>query len=98
MEIKWKSVEELPMEEPLHKKILILAEGKSDEEDKLEVYSDYWCVFLNGNDVKFYTYKKKKLGDKMFSYGYLRELRKKIPFEKIKGWMFTDELIKLYNE
>ena len=37
----------------------------------------------------------KKLSNNMFSYGKLME--NKVPFEKIKGWMYADDLIELYR-
>lgn len=97
MELRWKKMDELPMDEPMYKKVLLITEGKSDEIGKLYVITDYWQVFLDEDNIKFKTYKKKQLGDRMFSYGRFMESMKKIPLDKIKCWMFADDLVKLYH-
>ena len=96
--ISWKSVDELPMGNPFYKKVLILSEGRLSGSTSLYVSTDYWQVFFDKRDFgeeQFYD-KKTKFNDQYYAYGRFGE--RKIPLDKIKGWMFADELIKLYNE
>jgi hypothetical protein len=96
--ISWKSVDELPMDNPYYKKVLILSEGRISGRTSLCVSTDYWQVFLDERDFgeeQFYD-KKEKLNNQYYAYGRFGE--RKIPLDKIKGWMFANDLIKLYNE
>lgn len=96
--ISWKSVDELPMDNLFYKKVLILSEGRFSGSTSLYVSTDYWQVVFDERDFgeeQFYD-KKTKFNDQYYAYGRFGE--RKIPFDKIKGWMFADDLIKLYNE
>lgn len=96
MDLEWKNVEELPMDEASYKKVLLLTEGRFSGSTSLHVVTDYWHVFLDDRDYDLNVYdKKKKLSENKFSYGRLGE--RKVPFNKIKGWMFADKLIQLYH-
>jgi len=95
--LEWKSIDDLPMDEEQYKKVLILSEGRLSGSTSLCVSTDYWGVFFDDRDFDLENvYNKKiKLDDGRFSYGRFGE--NKIPMEKIKGWMFADNLINLYN-
>ena len=95
--LEWKSIDDLPMDKEQYKKVLILSEGRLSGSTSLYVSTDYWGVFFDNRDFDLENvYNKKiKLNDGRFSYGRFGE--KKIPMEKIKGWMFADNLIDLYN-
>ena len=45
--ISWKNVDELPMDNPFYKKVLILSEGKLSGSTSLYVSTDYWQVFFD---------------------------------------------------
>jgi hypothetical protein len=97
MELKWNKIGELPMKEEQYKKVLILSEGRLSGSTSLYVSTDYWQVFFDDRDFEkecFYD-KKTKLENDIFSYGRFSE--RKIPMDKIKGWMYADNLIGLYN-
>jgi len=85
------------MDEEQFKKVLILSEGRLSGSTSLYVSTDYWGVFFDDRDFDLENvYNKKiKLDNGRFSYGRFAE--KKIPMEKIKGWMFADNLINLYK-
>lgn len=97
MEIKWHKLDELPMDEPSCKKMLILSSGKKDDDKFLYVNIDYWHVFFDNreftDEIRFN--KKKFIDMETTSYGSFIEGN--IPFDKIKGWMYADDLIQLYN-
>ena len=96
MDLKWKKVDELPMDNPFYKKLLLLTEGRLSGSTSLYVCTDYWHVFLDDRDFNLTAYDKKKvLGENSFAYGRFGE--RKIPLEKIKGWMYADDLIDLYD-
>jgi hypothetical protein len=64
--ISWKSVDELPMDNPYYKKVLILSEGRISGRTSLCVSTDYWQVFLDERDFgqeNFYD-KKSKFNEK----------------------------------
>ena len=95
-DLKWKDTKELPIEEEQMKKVLLLTEGKLSGSTTLHVVTDYWQVFFDKRDLNLNIFNnKKKLSNNMFSYGKLME--NKVPFEKIKGWMYADDLIELYR-
>ena len=89
--IKWRKLVELPMDKQMCKKVLLLVEGRFSGKDSLHVVTDYWHVCF---DKKYFNwdlfYKKEKIGDK-FSYGKMEE--KKVPMDKVVGWMFAEEII-----
>lgn len=89
--IKWRKLDELPMNKQMCKKVLLLVEGRFSGSDSLHVVTDYWHVCF---DKKYFNwdlfYKKEKIGDK-FSYGKMEE--KKVPMDKVVGWMFAEEII-----
>ncbi len=94
--LEWKSIDDLPMDEEQYKKVLILSEGRLSGSTSLCVSTDYWGVFFDDRDFEkesFYD-KKTKLENGIFSYGRFSE--RKIPLDKIKGWMYADNLIGLY--
>ena len=95
-ELNWKSTEELPIEEEQMRKVLLLTEGRLSGSTTLHVVTDYWHVFFDNRDFDLNIFnKRKKLSENCFSYGRLSD--GKVPFEKIKGWMYADDLINLYN-
>ena len=96
-ELKWKNIEELPMEEEQYRKVLLLSEGRLSGSTSLYVSTDYWHVFLDDRDFDLETVfdKKTKLSDGKISYGRFGE--RKIPLSKIKGWMYAEDLIGLYD-
>ena len=64
--ISWKSVDELPMDNPFYKKVLILSEGRLSGSTSLYVSTDYWQVFFDEIDFgeeQFYD-KKANFPDK----------------------------------
>ena len=97
MDLKWNTVDELPMGEEQMRKVLILSEGRLSGSTSLYVSTDYWGVFFDDRDfdMKNVYDKKIKLSNGKISYGRFGE--RKIPLEKIKGWMYADDLIDLYN-
>lgn len=97
MALKWKNIDELPMDEPLYRKVLLLSEGRLSGSTSLYVSTDYWHVFIDDRDFDLNAVfdKRKTIGDK-YSYGRFGERR--IPLDKIKGWMYADDLIDLYDD
>lgn len=68
--ISWKSVSELPLDEEMYKKVLILVEGRLSK-GLLYVLTDYWKVHHDGIE---YTLNedngfKKKLDNGSWAYG-----------------------------
>lgn len=96
-DLKWNSVETLPMNEEQYKKVLLLSEGRLSGSTSLYISTDYWQVFFDERDFDLESVfdKKKRLGEACIAYGRFGE--RKIPLEKIKGWMYADDLIGLYN-
>ena len=95
-ELKWNSIEDLPIEEEQMRKVLLLAEGRLSGSTTLHVVTDYWQVFFDNTDFNLDIFqKRKKLADNCFAYGKFGE--GKVPLNKIKGWMFADDLINLYH-
>lgn len=97
MELKWKKLEELPIDTPIYRKVLLLYEGRLDGSATLCVGTNYWHVFLDNRDFNYEPMfdKKKRLENSLFAFGRFSE--RKIPRDKIKGWMFADDLIDLYD-
>lgn len=94
--IKWNSIEELPIDEEQNRKVLLLTEGRLSGSTTLHVITDYWQVFFDRKDFDLNIFnKKKKLSENCYAYG--RMLEGKVPIEKVKGWMYADNLIELYN-
>ena len=95
-DLKWRKVEDLPIEEEQYRKVLILSEGRLSGSTSLFISTDYWNVFFDDININLNIFnKRKKISDNCFSYGKFEE--GKIPFDKIKGWMYADELIGLYH-
>ena len=95
-DLKWKSVEDLPIDEEQMRKVLLLTEGRLSGSTTLHVVTDYWQVFFDNTDFNLDIFqKRKKMGDNCFAYGKFGEGR--VPLNKIKGWMFADDLINLYH-
>lgn len=95
-ELKWNSLEDLPIDEEQMRKVLLLTEGRLSGSTTLHVITDYWQVFFDNTDFNLNIFqKKKKLSENCFSYGKFGE--GKVPMEKIKGWMYADDLINLYK-
>ena len=90
-------MESLPIEVEQRKKVLLLTEGRLSGSTTLHIVTDYWQVFFDDRDFELSNVfdKKKRLSEKCISYGRFDE--RKIPFSKIKGWMYADDLINLYN-
>ena len=61
--IKWRKLDELPMNKQMCKKVLLLVEGRFSGRDSLHVVTDYWHVCF---DKKYFNwdlfYKKEKIG------------------------------------
>jgi hypothetical protein len=96
MALKWKKTEELPMDEAQNKKLLLLSEGRISGSTTMHVSTDYWHVFFDDKEFNLNIYdKKKKHSPNCFSYGRFGD--RKIPLDKIKGWMYADDLINLYD-
>lgn len=89
--IRWRKPNELPIDKQMCKKVLLLVEGKFSGKDSLHVVTDYWHVC---QDDRFFDwdlfYKKGRIGNK-YSYGKMEE--KKVPMDKVVGWMFAEEII-----
>ena len=95
-DLKWNKVEDLPIEEEQMKKVLLLTEGKLSGSTTLHVVTDYWQVFFDNIDFNLNIFeKRKKLSENLFAYGKFGE--HKVPMDKIKGWMYADDLIGLYD-
>lgn len=96
-DLKWNSVETLPMNEEQYKKVLLLSEGRLSGSTSLYVSTDYWQVFFDERDIDLSSVfdKKKRLGENCIAYGRFGE--RKIPLDKIKGWMYANDLIALYD-
>ena len=95
MDLKWKNIDELPMNEEMNKKVLLLSEGRISGSTTLHVVTDYWNVFFDKRDFDMNAIdKKERMENNLFSYGRFGD--RKIPIFKIKGWMFADDLIELY--
>jgi hypothetical protein len=95
-EIKWYNIEDLPIDKEQNKKVLLLTEGRLSGSTTLHIVTDYWNVFFDNRDFDLNIFnKKKKLSDNCYSYGKFGE--GKIPMNKIKGWMYADDLIGLYD-
>lgn len=97
VEIKWNSINDLPMEKNTIKKIIILSEGRLCDSESLHISTDYWHVFVDEREFKdeFLFDVKEKNDENHYVYG--KFISRKVPFNKIKGWMFADNLINLYN-
>ena len=94
--LKWNDISELPIDEEQNKKVLLLTEGRLSGSTTLHVVTDYWHVFFDDRDFDLNIFnKRKKLSDKCYSYGKFGE--GKVPMDKIKGWMYADDLIDLYK-
>ena len=93
--IKWHDVSELPLNKELYKKAILLLEGRL-QANKLYVLTDYWKVFIKDQDLDLVENvdMKKKLDDGTYAYG---SFSRGILFSKVKGWMWEDELVDLYN-
>ena len=96
-DLKWNDVEALPIEEEQNKKVLLLTEGRLSGSTTMHIVTDYWQVFFDDRDLSLNNVfdKKKKLSEHCISYGRFGE--RKVPLDKIKGWMYADDLINLYN-
>lgn len=94
-EMKWNDIESLPMDVEQIKKILILSEGRDDK--ALNVSTNFWHVFFDIRDFTFDDLydKKIKMDDGRYAYGRFGD--RKMPIDKIKAWMYADELINLYK-
>lgn len=95
--LKWNDVKDLPIDKEQLKKVLLLTEGRLSGSTTLHIVTDYWNVFFDNRDLDLKTVfdKKKRLSDNCISYGRFGE--RKIPMDKIKGWMYADDLINLYK-
>ena len=95
--LEWNDTESLPIEEKQYRKVLLLTEGRLSGSTTLHIVTDYWQVIHDDRDLELKNVfdKKKKLSENCISYGRFDE--RKIPFNKIKGWMYADDLINLYN-
>ena len=96
-DLKWNSVESLPIEEEQNKKVLLLTEGRLSGSTTMHIVTDYWHVFFDDRDLELNNVfdKIKRLSENCVSYGRFGE--RKVPFNKIKGWMYADDLINLYD-
>ena len=92
METEWKSIEELPMDESMNRKVLILSESTISGNTSLHITTDYWNVFFDDRNVDWNIFdKKKKHSDNKYAYGRFGE--RKIPLGKIRGWTYADGII-----
>ena len=95
--LEWKKVEDLPIDEEQMRKVLLLTEGRLSGSTTLHVVTDYWQVFFDKLDFDLNIFeKRKKVSENLFAYGKFGE--HKVPMNKIKGWMYADDLINLYKE
>lgn len=96
-DLKWKDINSLPIDEEQMRKVLLLTEGRLSGSTTLHVVTDYWQVFFDDRDFKLEQVfdKKKKLSENCIAYGRFGERR--VPLNKIKGWMYADDLIDLYD-
>lgn len=95
-ELQWNSIEDLPIDEEQMRKVLLLAEGRLSGSTTLHIVTDYWQVFFDKCDFNLDIFQKKeKVGENLFVYGKLVE--GKVPSDKIKGWMYADDLIGLWE-
>ena len=96
-DLQWNKIEDLPIEEEQNKKVLLLTEGRLSGSTTMHIVTDYWQVFFDDRELQLNNVfdKIKRLSENCVSYGRFGE--RKIPFDKIKGWMYADDLINLYN-
>jgi hypothetical protein len=96
-DLKWNKIEDLPIEEEQMRKVLLLTEGRLSGSTTMHIVTDYWQVFFDDRDLELNNVfdKIKRLSENCVSYGRFGE--RKVPFNKIKGWMYADDLINLYN-
>ena len=96
-DLKWNSIDSLPMDKEQYKKVLILSEGRLSGSTSLFVSTDYWQVFFDERDMNLDSVfdKKQRLAENCVAYGRFDE--RKIPLDKIKGWMYANDLINLYH-
>ena len=96
-DLKWNSVESLPIEEEQNKKVLLLTEGRLSGSTTMHIVTDYWQVFFDDRHLSLNNVfdKKQRLSENCISYGRFGE--RKVPLNKIKGWMYADDLINLYD-
>jgi hypothetical protein len=97
MELRWKNVNELPMDEQSIRKVLLLTNGKRNDSDTLHIVTNYWHVFLDEKDLNIKDLnidKKETTSDGNYVYGRFES--RQVPFNKVKAWMFVDDLINLY--
>lgn len=95
-DLQWNKIEDLPIDEEQNRKVLLLTEGRLSGNTTLHVVTDYWNVFFDDHDFDLNIFlKKERVGENCYSYGKLGE--NKIPLEKIKGWMYADDLIGLWE-
>ena len=95
--LEWNKIEDLPIEEEQMRKVLLLTEGRLSGSTTLHVITDYWQVFFDDRDFDLDIFqKRKKLNDSCFAYGKFGE--GKVPMNKIKGWMYADNLIELWTK
>ena len=97
-DLKWNSIDSLPMDKEQYKKVLILSEGRLSGSTSLFISTDYWQVFFDERDFNLDNVfdKKQRLGENCIAYGRFGE--RKIPLDKIKGWMYANDLINLYHK
>ena len=96
-DLKWNDVEALPTKEEQMRKVLLLTEGRLSGSTTMHIVTDYWQVFFDDRDLELNNVfdKKEKLSENCIAYGRFGE--RKVPLNKIKGWMYADDLINLYN-
>lgn len=92
--IRWKKLDELPMDKPMIKKVLLLTEGRFNKSHQLHVVTDYWHVCHDKMDCDWKLFSKKERVGDLFAYGKMEE--GKVPMSKVVAWMWADSLISIY--
>ena len=90
--LNWKTRDELPLVEPMFKKVVLLVEGRFDAPN-LHVMTDYWQVQDTQSGFVSRVDKSVEREGKVL-YGKLMEFSS---FDKVKAWIWAEELIKEYK-
>ena len=93
MEKIWKDIRDLPIDKPMHEKVLLVSDETISGNTVTVVSTDFWNVHIEKRDVDMsHAFDKKaKLKDGTFGYGRL-DIRK-IPLKRVKKWADAKELI-----
>ena len=75
-DLKWREVEDLPIDEEQCRKVLLLTEGRLSGSTTMHIITDYWNVFFDDIDLDLKIFnKKEKLSDNCIAYGKFGEVK-----------------------